>query len=668
MLIRTKNRLRSIDLSSIRRIRCYARVIAVMLLAFIAPISIVSAQTPDTSDSATDKPVVDKPGTDVSATKAAPDEEASTKKKFVIVEGQVTDQMGAGQVGVVVTVRRKRDDGKPGELLGEAKTDSFGDFEVRSDTPVRGDFVVTLSKEQFAEMIREVSMGDDDLPPYLAETLEGNLVVIGRVVDARTSKPVAGADVTLSSQDNKWEGTTNDDGEFTLEKVVPGSGELVVEAKGYGRERQRVARLEDFGELLVEIKPERIVHLVIVDDRGVGIPKVTIEALDQPRDDFRTVMTDKEGAAVLRGVHFDAARIELRLSHEDYVSSVEFDRDVITPEHEVESTHKLVMPRAGRVSGLIVSKETDDPLGGARVTAGDADGEGAPRDWADYQGRFTIHSVPPGPAVVTVYASEYAPDVAKVTVVAGKTVNVNFKLESGKTLTGLVVNDKGDGISNAYVEATKWRGDTMLGLIAMTDSDGLFTMEGAPSDEFTVVVSGGRGVSVTKTVRAGNTDPIKFILEGAPTDTSGDGGMKVGEVVTALSLTTLEGESITMADLKGKVVLLDFWATWCGPCVAEIPHLLKVHEKFGARKDFVMISVSLDGDEKALKTFIKKQKMTWKHVFGEVGGAPQAATQFGVVGIPAIFVLDGQGKIVATDLSGGELETRIEKILGENGK
>ena len=663
MLIRATKGQRSICLGSGGRDRLRATVVGVALAAIvaIALIPTAAAQTPDPSDAATDKPEIDK-----SATEDAPAEEEPVKKKFVIVEGQVTDQIGAGQIGVEVTARRKRKDGKPGEVLGVATTDALGDFEVRSDTRVRGDVVVTLSKKQYADLIREASLGDDELPPYLAETLEGNLVVIGRVIDARNGKPVADADVTLTSQEYDWEDTTNEEGEFTLKKIVPGSGELVVVAKGYGRERQRVARLEDFGELVVEIKPERIVHLIVVDDLGQPIPKVTIEAYDQPRDDFRTVMTDKDGAAVLRGVHFDAAMIELRLSHQDYVSSVEFDRDIITPEEEVESTHKLVMPRAGRIAGQIVSKATGDPIGGARVSTGAAYAYASPRDWADYQGRFTIHSVPPGPVVVTVHASDFAPELAKVTVVAGETVKIDFKIEAAQVLTGLVVNDKGDAISNALVEATQWRGETSLGLKAMTDRDGRFIMDGAPSDEFTVVVSGGRGVSVTKTVRAGNAEPIKFTLEGAPKDTSASGAMKVGEVVTALSVTTLKGEAITIADVKGKVVLLDFWATWCGPCVAEIPHLLKLHETFGARKDFVMISISLDDDERALKTFIKKQKMAWHHVFGEPGGAPQASTQFGVVGIPALFVLDGDGKVVATDLSGSELISRIRSMLGKS--
>ncbi|MFQ5472959.1 MAG: TlpA family protein disulfide reductase, partial [Dehalococcoidia bacterium] len=114
------------------------------------------------------------------------------------------------------------------------------------------------------------------------------------------------------------------------------------------------------------------------------------------------------------------------------------------------------------------------------------------------------------------------------------------------------------------------------------------------------------------------------------------------------------------------IIVLDFWATWCAPCVAELPHLKAVYEKFSKRDDFVLISVSLDDDEEALRAFIAKRKLNWHHVFGESGGAQKAAHRYGVEGLPSLFVIGPDGKIIGRDWYGPELVKKIEQVLEDH--
>jgi hypothetical protein len=358
------------------------------------------------------EPKTDPPSPPTQGEKDAPEEE--TTPEYVLVEGQVTDHIGAGHSDVAVTVRRKTEDGSEGELIATTTTDQVGDFKVTTPEPVQGDIVVTLTKPMYTTIVRELHVGDSQWPAFLAEQFQGSLLVIGRVTDALTTKPVAGASVTLEASYNEWTATADEDGRFTIEGVSPGQGLLVVEAEGYGRELHPVEQLEDFGEIPVLLKPERIVHIEIVDDVGKPITGVTAECYDEPRDDFRTGVTDQEGSITLRGIHFDAAVLTVRLTHEDHVSSEDFDRELVTPEDKKESKHRLVMDRAGRIEGSVTEDGSGRPLSGARVMTGTRYSDFSPRDWADYQGRYTIRGVRTGNVTVTVHLSGYAPALAKV--------------------------------------------------------------------------------------------------------------------------------------------------------------------------------------------------------------------------------------------------------------
>ena len=139
--------------------------------------------------------------------------------------------------------------------------------------------------------------------------------------------------------------------------------------------------------------------------------------------------------------------------------------------------------------------------------------------------------------------------------------------------------------------------------------------------------------------------------------------VEVGELARDFTRTTIEGEQITLSDLAGKVVLLDFWATWCAPCVAELPNVKKVLEEFGGDGEFVVVGISLDEDAETVRRFVEQRELPWHQIV--LGPAEQnpLARQWGVDGVPATFFVGRDGKIFAKDLRGDDLRKAVADAL-----
>jgi thiol-disulfide isomerase/thioredoxin len=124
----------------------------------------------------------------------------------------------------------------------------------------------------------------------------------------------------------------------------------------------------------------------------------------------------------------------------------------------------------------------------------------------------------------------------------------------------------------------------------------------------------------------------------------------------------VSGNSLSVAKYKGKVVLIDFWATWCGPCVAELPNVIKTYEKHHDQ-GFEIIGISLDVDKEKLMAFTKEKNMSWQQFFDGKRWENKLVGKYGIQGIPATFLLDGQGKIIGRDLRGKDLEDAVSTAL-----
>jgi len=136
-----------------------------------------------------------------------------------------------------------------------------------------------------------------------------------------------------------------------------------------------------------------------------------------------------------------------------------------------------------------------------------------------------------------------------------------------------------------------------------------------------------------------------------------------GETAPDFVMPMLDDEQRTLWQFRGKVVLLDFWGTWCGVCVADLPALKKIHEKFAARPEFVMVSLSVRDELAKLRTFVQEKGMTWPQaILGDPASA-WAVTFYPVRGYPSYWLIGADGRVVAHSWRLADVEGRIEEAL-----
>jgi thiol-disulfide isomerase/thioredoxin len=165
---------------------------------------------------------------------------------------------------------------------------------------------------------------------------------------------------------------------------------------------------------------------------------------------------------------------------------------------------------------------------------------------------------------------------------------------------------------------------------------------------------------------AGEIDTILAAIDRRTAAERARAALVTGAVFPVFNEIDTAGRPLSLTALRGRVVLIDFWATWCGPCVAEVPNVVRTYEKFHAQ-GLEIVGVSLDGkgEGATVAQFTRKNGMTWPQYFDGGQWDNKLALKYGVGSIPATYLLDRTGRIVGRDLRGAELEAAITRALAE---
>lgn len=139
---------------------------------------------------------------------------------------------------------------------------------------------------------------------------------------------------------------------------------------------------------------------------------------------------------------------------------------------------------------------------------------------------------------------------------------------------------------------------------------------------------------------------------------------EIGVEPKPIDVTAFDGKPLKLSALKGKVVLIDFWATWCGPCIQELPNVIAAYKKYHGQ-GFEIVGISLDQDEQKLKDFLASHDMPWPQFFDGKGWQNEVGQLYGVQSIPKTYLLDRDGKVRRVGLRGEALGREVQKLLAQ---
>jgi peroxiredoxin len=567
--------------------------------------------------------VVRLPAADYLAGKAA-----MVMSQGMMLTGLVVDSKGAPVPGAVIT--RDHNWRNSAAVL---KTDSAGRFKIPNLLP--GDLTLTLQASGLEPQTLDLAV--TNAMAELKIAMNPGKVFKGRVVD-ETGTPLAGAGVqmdrvNLEPLEYDWSATTDSQGRFQWDSAPSREHPYLFTADGYNLRCEPALAADGTEHTITLRKPNGKTDVDgTVTDAATGAPleqfTLTVHlTTDHGTSDAEQQVTSSTGNYLLE-VDQKVTSFSLEFRQPGYLSvSTE-------PKSPGDGDQREDIPL---LKGIL------SEVGGRLTVPGY-------REQINWQAGQSI--------VLTASAPE--PDIPDPGDEAAKEkwMSQFLKTTAGKAWQRM---------QHTFNAATK--------------PDGSFVFDGVPPGKYELRVQlheapelgGGKLAALSTNIT------VKYISDAA--ELAGDLqrinlglitlrptlALKIGDIAPLFETVTTDGHPLKLADFRGKYVLMDFWATWCGPCVAEIPDLKAVYDKHGNDSRFAMISLSVDAQAAQPIDFVKKNGLQWTQGFlGEWQKSP-VSDQYGVEGIPEIFLIGPDGTILARDLRGAAIDQAITEALAPRG-
>lgn len=272
---------------------------------------------------------------------------------------------------------------------------------------------------------------------------------------------------------------------------------------------------------------------------------------------------------------------------------------------------------------------------------------------------------------IQISGSLASPDSVKISGSASQKIVDDFKLglkNHDEILNGIVdryyaAEDNGDEEAMANIDTEYYAADSLKNIYIEDFITKNSSSPVAPYLSLRYLVSNYEIEEIEKLISSFKDDAVKSTYTTSINERLAIlKNSKIGSQAPEFSQNDVDGNPIALSSFKGKYVLIDFWASWCGPCRAENPNVVAAYKKFN-KKGFEIFGVSLDENKEKWIDAIKKDNLTWKQVSDLKGWANAAAKLYGVNSIPHSVLLDKEGKIIAKNLRGEELHKKLEEVL-----
>ncbi|MBW3599274.1 MAG: carboxypeptidase regulatory-like domain-containing protein, partial [Planctomycetes bacterium] len=460
-------------------------------------------------------------------------------------------------------------------------------------------------------------------------TLERVAAFRGRVVSAETGTPLEGVAVALVSKED----------------------------------RLRVDHYVQFKHPAEGLKEFTGVHVMTGADGGFELPRP-----ENPEATDVVLTRPAGGFAYLPNIaHWlDAERIELPYpKHGDIEGTITIAGEGAPG----EILHAQWLPPGGNESW-------DSPFGvGGQVTA---DADGRYRFAGLGPGRYRISRVrafdsPAGGGMSMYMQGE------EVVLLPGQTLVHDITQSAGFIVSGQTLDPGGKPLGDCIVTASianeeTGRNDRIDAVRA--DEQGRFTFRHLPAgryqfsaDHYSITDSqrcglGGQDYRGAEDLRVASDAKVAIKLQSTLGSGLAESGSLAGSIPPDFTGKPLDAEqAFTLSETWGKVVAIDFWATWCGPCMAVMPQMKELHEKYKDRDEVIFITVSLDQDEEQLRDTLKEKGLDFPVIFSGEGWNDPISRSFGVTSIPSSFVIGRDGRFAAENVPGADLAAAVEEAL-----